>query len=403
MKPICLDYAATTPVRQEVLDAMLPYFAEVFGNASSIHMVGQRAKKALENARGVIARSIGADSKEIFFTSGATESDNLAIKGVARAYKSKGTHLITTRVEHQAVLNCCKSLEEEGFEITYLPVDRYGVVDLPALEGAIRPDTVLISVMLANNETGTLQPVSEIAALARKKEVLVHSDAVQAFGKIPVMVNELGVDCLSISGHKIYGPKGSGALFVRKGTRITPLLHGGHQERQMRAGTENIPGIVGLAKALELAQQEMPSTSNYLSGLRDRLEQGIRDKITHVHINGHPKQRLPNILNVSFECVEGESLLLALDMRGIAVSTGSACTSGATEPSHVLRAMGVDPMVAQGNIRFSLGRGNTETEIDLLLDALVEIVSKLRESSPLISISGGIKANTAPVTQELCG
>jgi len=381
MKTIYLDHAATTPVRQEVLDAMLPYFSEIFGNASSIHLGGQRARKALENARRVITGCIGADLNEVFFTSGGTESDNLAIKGVAHANKTKGVHLITTKIEHHAVLNCCKSLEKEGFEITYLPVDQSCIVLLPALEEAIRPDTVLISVMLANNETGTLQPVSEIAAIARKRGVLFHTDAVQAVGKIPVKVNELGIDLLSISGHKIYGPKGIGALYIRKGTRISPLLHGGHHERQMRAGTENIPAIVGLAKALELAQAELPSTIKHLTGLRDRLEQGIREKISHVYINGHPIQKLPNILNVSFEFIDGERLLIDLDTRGIAVSTGSACTVGATQPSHVLQAMGLKPTLVQGSIRFSLGRENTESEIDFVIDSLVEIVSQLRKAN----------------------
>jgi cysteine desulfurase len=381
MKTIYLDHAATTPVRQEVLDAMVPYFSEIFGNASSIHMVGQRARKALEKGRMVIAGCIGADPKEIFFTSGGTESDNLAIKGVAHANKTKGMHLITTNIEHHAVLNCCKSLEEEGFEITYLPVEQNGVVLFSALEEAIRPDTILISVMLANNETGTLQPVYEIAAIARKKGVLLHTDAIQAVGKILVNVNALGVDLLSISGHKIYGPKGIGTLYIRKGVRISPLLHGGLHERQMRAGTENIPAIVGLAKALDLAQAEMPSIIKHLTGLRDRLEQGIREKISHVYINNHPIQKLPNILNVTFEFIDGEALLLALDMRGIAVSTGSACTSGATEPSHVLQAMGINPTLAQGSIRFSLGRENTESEIDFVLDFLVEIVSQLRKAN----------------------
>jgi len=381
MKTIYLDHAATTPVRQEVLDAMLPYFSEIFGNASSIHLGGQRARKALENARRVITGCIGADLNEVFFTSGGTESDNLAIKGVAHANKTKGVHLITTKIEHHAVLNCCKSLEKEGFEITYLPVDQSCIVLLPALEEAIRPDTVLISVMLANNETGTLQPVSEIAAIARKRGVLFHTDAVQAVGKIPVKVNELGIDLLSISGHKIYGPKGIGALYIRKGTRISSLLHGGLHERQMRAGTENIPAIVGLAKALELAQTDLPSAIKHLTGLRDRLEQGIREKISHVYINGHPIQKLPNILNVSFEFIDGERLLIDLDTRGIAVSTGSACTVGATQPSHVLQAMGLKPTLIQGSIRFSLGRENTESEIDFVIDSLVEIVSQLRKAN----------------------
>jgi len=383
MKTIYLDHAATTPVRQEVLDAMAPYFAEIFGNASSIHMAGQSAKNALENARSVIAECIGSDFKEIFFTSGGTESDNLAVKGVAHANKARGRHIITTRIEHHAVLNCCTFLGKEGFEITYLPVDHGGSIALATLEKTIRADTILISVMLANNETGTLQPVSEIAAIARKRGVLFHTDAVQALGKIPVNINDLGVDLLSISGHKIYGPKGIGALYVRKGTCISPFLHGGHHERQMRAGTENIPGIVGLAKALELAQAELPTAIAHLSGLRDRLKQGICEKIPHVHVNGHPAQKLPNILNVSFEFIDGEALLLALDIRGIAVSTGSACASGATEPSHVLQAMGVKPALAQGSLRFSLGQENTESEIDFVLEALIQVVSQLRKVSPI--------------------
>lgn len=383
MKPIYLDYAATTPVRSEVLEAMLPYFSETFGNASSLHIFGQKARKALEDAREIVAECIGAKPEEIYFTSGGTESDNLAIKGMAYAHKNKGKHLVTSRIEHQAVLNCCKYLEKEGFEVSYLPVDRCGIVDLQALEDATRLDTILLSVMLGNNETGTLQPIAEMARIARKRGVPLHTDAVQAIGKIPVAVDELGVDLLSISGHKIYGPKGVGALYVRRGTRIDPLLHGGHHERQMRAGTENIPGIVGFSKAIECAQKEMLNTAAHVTALRDRLEQRIGERIEHIQINGHPTKRLPHILNVSFDGIEAEQLLLALDMRGIAISIGAACISGAPEPSHVLRAMGADLTAAQGSVRFSLGRDNTEAEIDFVFESLTELIQQLRQREPL--------------------
>lgn len=383
MKPIYLDYAATTPVRPEVLEAMLPYFSETFGNASSLHIFGQKSRKALEDAREIGAECIGAKPEEIYFTSGGTESDNLAIKGMAYAHKNKGKHLVTSMIEHQAVLNCCKYLEKEGFEVSYLPVDRCGIVDLQALEDAIRLDTILLSVMLGNNETGTLQPIAEMARIARKRGVPLHTDAVQAIGKIPVAVDELGVDLLSISSHKIYGPKGVGALYVRRGTRIDPLLHGGHHERQMRAGTENIPGIVGFSKAIECAQKEMLNTSAHVTALRDRLEQRIGERIEHIQINGHPTKRLPHILNVSFDGIEAEQLLLALDMRGIAISTGAACISGAPEPSHVLRAMGADLTAAQGSVRFSLGRDNTEAEIDFVFESLTELIQQLRQREPL--------------------
>ncbi len=381
--PIYLDHAATTPVRPEVREAMLPYFSETFGNASSIHLFGQKARKALEDARAIVAACIGAEAKEIYFTSGGSESDNLAIKGVVHAYQDKGRHLITSKVEHHAVLNCCKHLEAEELDVTYLPVDRFGVVKFEALEEAIRPDTILISVMLANNETGTLQPVSAITELAEKSGVPVHTDAVQAVGKIPVDVNELGVDLLSLSAHKIYGPKGIGALYIRTGTRIDPLFHGGHHERKRRPGTENVASIVGLAKAMELAKEEMQTRSACLGELRDHLQHRIQERIEHICLNGHPENRLPNTLNVSFKFVEGESLLLSLDMCGIAVSTGSACTSGALEPSHVLQAMGVDPAAAQGSIRFSFGHSNTDDEIDFVVESLAEIVARLRRMSPL--------------------
>ena len=383
MNTIYLDHAATTPVRPEVLEAMLPYFSETFGNASGIHMFAQKAKKALEDARDVIAACLGAEAKEIYFTSGGTESDNLAVKGIAHANKNKGMHLITSGIEHHAVLDSCRHLEGEGYELTYLPVDRFGVIDPQALEKAIRPDTILVSLMLANNETGTLQPISEIGRITTERGVPLHTDAVQAMGKIAVDVDELGVDLLSISGHKIYGPKGIGALYVRRGTKIDPLLHGGQQERQKRAGTENVASIVGLAKAVVLATEEMPGSADRLAAIRGRLERGIQESIRDTHVNGHPDNRLPNILNVSFEFVEAEPLLLTLDMRGIAVSMGSACTSGSLKPSHVLQAMGLDPALAQGSLRFSFGRHNTEDEMDFVVKSVAEIVQRLRGRSPL--------------------
>ena len=383
MRRVYLDHAATSPVRREVVEAMLPHFSETMGNASSLHMFGQRAKRALEEARQSVARALGAHPKEIYFTSGGTESNNLAIKGVARANSHRGRHLIISPIEHHAVLNTLHHLETEGYQVTYLPVDDQGIVDLDALEHSIRDDTILISIMLANNEVGTIEPLSQIADIARRKGILLHTDAVQAVGKVPVDVDDLGVDLLSLTAHKLYGPKGTGALYVRHGTRIAPLLHGGHQERTMRPGTENIPGIVGLATALDLACRDLDTESARLAALRDRLESGIRDRIQDVRMNGHPELRLPNILNMSFARAEGESLLLALDTRGIAVSTGSACAAGSAEPSHVLQAMGVDSLLAQGSLRFSLGRDNDEDDIDYVLDALAEIVPRLRELSPV--------------------
>jgi len=383
MRRVYLDHAATSPVRREVVEAMLPHFSETMGNASSLHMFGQRAKRALEEARQSVARALGAHPKEIYFTSGGTESNNLAIEGVAQANSDRGRHLITSPIEHHAVLNTLHHLETQGYEVTYLPVDDRGIVDLDALERSIRDDTILISIMLANNEVGTIEPLSQIADIARNRGILLHTDAVQAVGKMPVNVDDLGVDLLSLTAHKLYGPKGTGALYVRHGTRIVPLLHGGHQERTMRPGTENIPGIVGLAAALDLACRDLDTESARLAALRDRLESGIRDRIQDAHLNGHRESRLPNILNMSFARAEGESLLLALDLRGIAVSTGSACAAGSTEPSHVLRAMGVDSLLAQGSLRFSLGRDNDEDDIDYVLDALAEIAPRLRELSPV--------------------
>ena len=380
MRRVYLDHAATTPVRPEVLSAMLPYFADHPGNASSLHMDGQRAKKALEEARNTVARALGADPKEIYFTSGGTESDNQALIGVARAQSRRGRHLITTTIEHHAVLNACKWLEAQGFRVSYIPVNQYGLIDLHALRDSICEDTVLISVMLANNEVGTVEPVAEIACLAHARGILVHTDAVQAVGKMPVRVHELGVDLLSLAAHKFGGPKGVGVLYVRQGTPIEPLLYGGHQERALRPGTQNIPGIVGLAMALRLADEELPKEAARLASLRDRLQQGILSHIPDVQVNGHPVFRLPNILNVSFGGVEGESLLMALDIRGIAVSTGSACAAGSSEPSHVLQAMGLDRARVEGALRFSLGHTTTDEDIDYTLQTLDEVIERLRSS-----------------------
>jgi len=381
VEQVYMDHAATTPVREEVLEAMLPYFADRFGNVSSVHSFGQQARSAVAEARKTVADCIGADPAEICFTSGGTEANNLAITGVARAYEKKGKHIICSKIEHHAGLNCFQDLEDKGFSPSYLPVDDAGLVDAEKLREAVTQDTTLVSVMLANNETGTVEPVAELAAVARENAAVFHTDAVQAVGKIPVDVNQLDVDLLTISAHKIYGPKGIGALFIRKGTRIAPLLHGGHHERNRRAGTENVPAIVGFAKAIELARDELPVESARLAALRGRLEQGIRDRIGRVRTNGSATSRLPNVLNVRFESVEGEPLVIGLDMKGVAVSTGSACTSGSLEPSHVLRAMGVPPAAAQQSVRFSLGRTNTEQDVDYVLEVLPELVERLRRIS----------------------
>ena len=383
MRKVYLDHAATSRVRAEVLEAMWSAYRGAIGNASSLHTFGQEAKRALERARGMVAQALGAAPGEVYFTSGGTHSDNLAIQGAALANRERGRHLITSAIEHHAVLNTCKHLEMQGYEVTYLPVDRRGLVGTTVLRESIRDDTILISIMLANNEVGTIEPLAEITELAREKGIPVHTDAVQAVGKIPVKVDELGVDLLSLTAHKFGGPKGTGALYVRRGTRIAPLLHGGHQERMLCPGTENIPGIVGLATALRLACQEMAVESARLARLRDRLEAGIRERIAGVQLNGPAEGRLPNILNMSFVGVEGESLLLALDIQGIAVSTGSACSAGSTEPSHVLQALGVEATLAQGSLRFSLGRENNEGDSDYVLEVLPQVVSRLRELSPL--------------------
>jgi cysteine desulfurase len=382
MGSLYFDHSATTPMRPEVIQAMMPYFAEHAGNPSSIHMFGQRAKRALDEARRTVADLLGAKPAEIYFTSGATESNNIAIQGAAKSYAMFGRHLITSAFEHHAVLHTFQALEKQGFQVTYLPVDEQGLVQPEEVEKALRPDTILVSIMLANNEVGTVQPIREIAGILRRRGILFHTDAVQAVGKIPVNVRELGVDMLSLTAHKFYGPKGVGALYVREGVEIAPLFFGGHQEGALRPGTQNVPGIVGLAAALRLACQEMEEESARLRRLRDLLEQSIIERIPDVDINGHPDKRLAHISNVSFAGLDGEALLLALDMQGIAVSTGSACTAGSTEPSHVLRAMGVDPLLARGSIRFSLGRDNTEEDIRFLIEVLVPAVSRLRQMAP---------------------
>jgi cysteine desulfurase len=383
MRYVYLDNSATTPVRPEVVEAMIPYFADNVGNASSLHKAGQRAKRALEEARKSVARALGADPKEIYFNSGGTESDNQAIVGVARARAQRGHHLITSTIEHHAVLSLCHWLETQGHAVSYVPVDQHGLIDLHALEQSLRPDTVLISVMLANNEVGTIQPLADIVRLAHERGILVHTDAVQAVGKMPVQVDVLGVDLLSLTAHKFYGPKGIGVLYVRKGTPIEPLFYGGHQEQALRPGTQNIPGIVGLATALRLVIEELPTETARLAALRDRLQRGIKTQISNVQINGHPTQRLPNILNVSVEGVEGESLLMSLDLKGISVSTGSACSAGSSDPSHVLRAMGLERVRADGSLRFSLGRTTTEEDIDYTVETLVEVVDRLRDMLPM--------------------
>ncbi len=380
---IYLDHSATTPVRAEVLSAMIPFFADKFGNASSIHRWGNEAKKAVDHARGCVASLIGAAPAEIVFTSGGTESDNFALRGAAFSNKQKGNHIITSSVEHHAVLHTCEALEKEGFEVTYLPVDCYGTVDPEAVRSALRPTTILISIIHGQNEVGTVQPVEAIGKIAQENGVLFHSDAVQSVGKIPVNVDSMQVDLLTLSGHKIYGPKGVGALYIRRGTRLTPQSTGGAHERGLRAGTENVVGIVGLGEACRLAEAEMSRESERLTQLRDRLIEGILTGIPDTVLNGHPRQRLPHNVNVSIKYVEGEALLLSLDLLGIGASSGSACTSGSLEPSHVLLAMGIPHETAHGSLRMTLGRSTTREDIDYVLQVLPGIVAKLREMSPL--------------------
>lgn len=381
-KVIYLDNNATTHLHPEVLEAIAPYLKEKYGNASSIHFKGREAKKGLEGSRTILGDALGTESVDIIFTSGGTESDNFAIKGVAFANKDKGNHIITSSVEHLAVGATCKYLESHGFKVTYLPVDKYGVVDLNALKDAITPKTVLVSIMHANNEVGTIEPIKEIANIVKAKGIYFHTDAVQSFGKIPTDVEDLGVDLLSLSAHKINGPKGVGLLYIRKGVKIDPVNHGGHHERSLRAGTENVPGIVGFAKAAQIVKRHMKEEADRLRKLRDMLQKGLTDRLDGVHLNGHPTERLPGTLNISFQGVEGESLLINFDQKGIYGSTGSACTAGSNEPSHVLVAMKADPHLAQGSVRFSLGVFNTEEEIAYCIEEIPKIVKRLRDISP---------------------
>ncbi len=383
MRKVYMDNNATTRMREEVLDAMLPFYREIYGNASSIHAFGRPARTAVDEARAKVAGLLGVAHEDIVFTSGGTEADNLAIKGAAGALKSKGDHIITCAIEHHAVLNSCKYLEKNGFKVTYVGVDKEGVIKLDELKSAITPKTTLITVMWANNEVGTIEPIGEIGKLAREKGICFHTDAVQAAGKIPMELEKMPIDLLSISAHKFYGPKGVGALYIRKGTKIAPQLHGGYQEMKKRAGTENVAGVVGMGRAAELAKKEIPEEVRELTGLRDYLYKGITSKIPDVTLNGHPTERLPNTLNVRFKYLEGESIVLNLDLDGIAVSTGSACTSGSLEPSHVLMAMGVDAAETQGSIRFSLGKDNTKEDADHVIAVLPPIIQRLRDMSPL--------------------
>ncbi|MDT8419658.1 MAG: cysteine desulfurase NifS [Desulfuromonadales bacterium] len=399
MRKIYMDYNATTPVRPEVLEAMLPFYTEHFGNPSSVHWAGRAVKGAIENAREQVAALINCSPAEIVFTSCGSEGDNFALKGTVDALKEKGNHIITTAVEHPAVLETCEYLEKQGCQVTYLPVDRDGMLDLQELEAAITDKTILISVMWANNETGNIFPIEEIGAIARKYKVRFHTDSVQAIGRIPVDVQKANVDLAVISGHKLGAPKGVGAIYVRRGTRMTQFMHGGHQERHRRAGTHNVAGIVGLGKACEIARQAMELDAPRVRRLRDKLEKGIMESIPEVKLNGHPDKRLPNTLNISFAYIEGESILLNFDMKGIAASSGSACTSGSLEPSHVMCAMCVDVVLAHSSTRFSLGPDNTEEDVDYILQELPPIVQRLREMSPLYNNDARMTCNQCRVVR----
>lgn len=383
MDQIYLDYAATAPVLPEVLDAMLPFFVTQYGNPSGIHGPGRNARRAVEQARRQVAQVLGAESSEILFTSGGSESDNLAIKGTAFALRNKGNHLITSRIEHPAVLNTCRWLEKQGFDVTYLPVDTCGMVSPDAVREAIRPETILVSIMTANNEIGTLEPVGKIGEICRRERILFHTDAVQAVGMIPVRAQDLNADLISISAHKFHGPKGTGALYLRKGIRLDALIHGGSQERSLRAGTENVPGIVGMGKAITVAAEEMEAVTGRIRKLRDEFEKMITEQIPGTKVNGHPEKRLPNNCHFSFARVDSEALLLRLDLAGISVSGGSACTAGSTEPSHVLQAIGLEKELLKGSIRITLGRETTRDEMQKTAQVLTETVSDLRSMNCL--------------------
>ncbi len=382
MKRIYLDYAATTPLDPRVRDAMDPFWGEQFGNPSSIHSFGQETLTGIETARKSVADLLHADPSEIVFNSGGTEADNTAIKGVCYALKEKGIHIITTAIEHHAVLHCCEFMVSQGFDVTFLPVGREGIVDPSDVRKAIQKDTILISIMHANNEIGTIQPISEIGAIARERAVLFHTDAVQTFGHIQIDVNAMDVDLLSLSAHKIYGPKGVGALYIKKGTPLIPLLHGGGQEQGRRSSTHYVAGIVGLGKAAEIARQEMVEEGKNVKRLRNKLFNRILSQIDDVYLNGHRTMRLPNNLNITIQNVEGEAVLMSLDLEGIAASSGSACSSGSTEPSHVLTALGLSPELARGSLRLTLGKYTREKEVDVVADVLQKTVHRLRSLSP---------------------
>ncbi len=383
MNRIYLDNAATTPVRKEVVDAMLPYFTENFGNPSSVYQIAQINKKAIDESRETIAKFIGAQTNEIFFTSGGSEADNWAIKGIAESKKAKGNHIITSKIEHHAVLHTCEYLEKHGYEVTYLDVDENGVVCPEAVEAAIKETTILISIMYANNEIGTIMPIKEIGEVAKKHNITFHTDAVQAIGQVEIDVKAQNIDLLSLSAHKINGPKGVGVLYIRRGLKVENLIHGGAQERGRRAGTENVAGVVGLAKAMELTYTNFEDKIAKMTALRDKLINGLLDTIPYTRLNGHREKRLANNANIGVEYVEGESLLLLLDMQGIAASSGSACTSGSLDPSHVLLALGIPHEKAHGSIRFTLGNQTTEEEIQTVLDKMPAIVQRMRDMSPL--------------------
>lgn len=396
MKRIYFDHAATTPTDKTIANAMLEYMTTKFGNPSSVHSFGREVRKEVSEARENIAALINANANEIFFTSGGSESDNFALKGIAFANKNKGNHIITTQIEHHAILHTCQWLEKQGFDVTYLPVDEDGMISLDDLKAAITDKTILISIMFANNEVGTIEPIKEIGAIAKDRGVYFHTDAVQAVANVEIDVQDMNIDLLSLSGHKFYGPKGIGAIYIRRGVKIQPVQLGGAQERNMRAGTENVPAIVGLGMAAQFAKRDFVEKNAHLIALRDKLIKGIQEQIPDIKLNGHPTKRLPGNVNFSFRYIEGESLLLSLDMKGIAASSGSACTSGSLDPSHVLLAMGLIHEIAHGSLRISLGRDNTEEDIDYTLEVLPQIIARLRSMSPLCA------ENSMGITSKEC-
>ncbi|MBP2632559.1 MAG: Cysteine desulfurase [Firmicutes bacterium] len=396
MKRIYFDHAATTPTDKTIANAMLEYMTIKFGNPSSVHSFGREVRKEVSEARENIAALINATANEIFFTSGGSESDNFALKGIAFANKNKGNHIITTQIEHHAILHTCQWLEKQGFDVTYLPVDEDGMISLDELKAAITDKTILISIMFANNEVGTIEPIKEIGAIAKERGIYFHTDAVQAVANVEIDVQDMNIDLLSLSGHKFYGPKGIGAIYIRRGVKIQPVQLGGAQERKMRAGTENVPAIVGLGMAAQFAKRDFVEKNAQLIALRDKLIKGIQEQIPDIKLNGHPTKRLPGNVNFSFRYIEGESLLLSLDMKGIAASSGSACTSGSLDPSHVLLAMGLIHEIAHGSLRISLGRDNTEEDIDYTLEVLPQIIARLRSMSPLCA------ENSMGITSKEC-